>query len=269
MSAVILSASARRRARPMRLAWTAARPDRAGAACAERLRALLDQMPAFMWTTDRDLRIADVHGDASRLQGLTAVGQSVRERWGDADPIGAVAMHERALGGESVEDETTYEGRTLQSRLDPLRDGDGRVAGVIGVALDVTDRRRAEIEARESSLRLSALVERLPLVVYVKAADAPWRELESISPQIEDLLGYPAEQWLADGGLFERVIHPDDLARVAEAGRRLRETGEPVSLEYRMIGADGRTHHVHDETVLVERPDGTGYLQGVLLDMTR
>src|SRR3954447_10215222 len=135
MSAVSLSAPGL----PLRFARPAARSGPG----AERLLSLLEQMPAFMWTTDRELRITDVHGDAARLEGLAAVGQSVFERWGDAGAVGAIALHERALAGESFENECTFAGRTLQSRLEPLRDEAGQVVGAIGVALDVTDRRRA------------------------------------------------------------------------------------------------------------------------------
>ena len=41
-----------------------------------------------------------------------------------------------------------------------------------------------------------------------------------VSPQIQEILGFPPEEWVADPDLWMRQMHHDDRARVAEATER-------------------------------------------------
>src|SRR5918996_4693442 len=83
------------------------------------------------------------------------------------------------------------------------------------------------------------------------------------------MLGYPASTWLEDGELLTKVVHPDDLPWVTAECERVRETGEPMHAEYRIIRADGRTIWVLDHTLLVRDEDGAPlWVQGFLLDVS-
>ena len=53
------------------------------------------------------------------------------------------------------------------------------------------------------------VVERLPVVTYVTEYKERTR-LRWVSPQVEALFGFPAEDWLGDSTLFSDRIHPDD-----------------------------------------------------------
>jgi two-component system cell cycle sensor histidine kinase/response regulator CckA len=230
------------------------------------LRLLLEQLPARVWTTDVDLRVTAAFGELAQSSLFTQVGESVRERAADGDPAGAIAAHERALAGESVECEAELEGRLFVFHLEPLRDDDAATMGVIGVGVDLTEQRRMEAELRLAERRYRTLVEQLPLATYVTQA---WGRVDFVSPHIETMLGYTPEEWTTDPGLLDRVIHPEDLERVQAAGRRLREAGEPLSIEYRTIARDGRVLNMLDETVIVRDDEGKVlYLQGVLVDVT-
>ena len=112
-----------------------------------------------------------------------------------------------------------------------------------------------------------ALVEQLPLVVYVDALDERSTPLY-VSPQIESLLGYTATEWHADSDLYVRSVHADDRARVlAEiAGRN--GGAAPMSHDYRLHARDGSVVWVRDEEVVVRDANGAplhaaGYLQDV------
>ena len=115
-----------------------------------RIELMLRQLPAFVWTTDRDLRVTELLGEAAQAEHLTQVGSTLYEFWNNVDEIGAIAVHERALAGESVSDESTYENRTLRSQLEPLRAPDGSIIGVLGVAFDVTEERRLNRELSQA-----------------------------------------------------------------------------------------------------------------------
>jgi len=129
---------------------------------------------------------------------------------------------------------------------------------------------REEIERRlgNAEARYRALVEHIPVVTYVDAAD----EVSSavyMSPQVEAMLGYAPEEWLVDREFFVKLLHPEDRERVLAENKRTNESGKPFEAEYRLIARDGRTVWVHDEAVLVKDERGRPlFWQGVMTDMT-
>ena len=83
--------------------------------------------------------------------------------------------------------------------------------------------------------RYRSIVEHVPAVTYIDALDDAASSLY-VSPQIEDLLGYAPHEWMGDGDLWLRIIHPEDRARAAAENQRHNETGESFSLDYRVYG---------------------------------
>jgi diguanylate cyclase (GGDEF)-like protein/PAS domain S-box-containing protein len=139
-----------------------------------RLRLLLTQVPAVVWTVDLDMRITSLAGGGLSDQGLTPeqlIGAGYDALVGESRPkqLCADALR-RALQGETSRYETRRNERWLQNDVEPLRDAQGAVIGAIGVMLDVTEVRESAERfaqlARQDSLtalpnRL-ALEERLP-----------------------------------------------------------------------------------------------------------
>jgi diguanylate cyclase (GGDEF)-like protein/PAS domain S-box-containing protein len=148
-----------------------------------------------------------------------------------------------------------------------LTDADGRPMRMVGVGRDVTERHEAEHARDEAQSRYRRLVERLPLATYVERLDAA--SAIYISPQIADLVGYTAEEWVADPDFFAKVLHPDDHDRVLEAYVQTHRGVEPFDDDYRLIARDGRIVWIHDAAVIV--PDEAGkplYAQGYMIDVT-
>jgi PAS domain S-box-containing protein len=136
---------------------------------------------------------------------------------------------------------------------------------------EVAERERTEAELRKAEARYRALVEQLPAITYIETLDAGEREtdLSYVSPQIEDLFGYTAEEWMADPELFIRLLHPEDRERVLVEDERTECTGEPFREEYRQFTMDGGIVWVRDEALLVRDEDGRPlYWQGVIMDVT-
>jgi PAS domain S-box-containing protein len=124
-------------------------------------------------------------------------------------------------------------------------------------------RRLADLEARQQ-----ALLGRLPGVVYTLGVEPPHQVL-SISPQLEVLLGEPATDWIGESDMWKRLVHPDDVEGVAAEYERAKQTGEPLSAEYRLRTRDGQVRWVRDEAVLVCGGDGRPLCwQGILSDRT-
>ena len=90
-----------------------------------------------------------------------------------------------------------------------------------------------------------------------------------MSPQLETVLGYSAEEWASDREHFLKVVHPDDRDRVLAEHRRTRETGDLFSMEYRMVARDGSIHWFLDEARVVRNETGQPvFHHGFLLDIT-
>ena len=112
------------------------------------------------------------------------------------------------------------------------------------------------------------LIERLPLVVYIDRLDERSSPLY-VSPEIERLLGYTREEWLADPDLFSKSLHPEDHERVMAAILERNRTNAPIGYaDYRLIARDGRVVWVRDDEVIVGGENGAepvsqGYMQDV------
>jgi len=117
-------------------------------------------------------------------------------------------------------------------------------------------------------LRFQALVERLPLIVYVDRLDDRATNVYT-SPQTAELLGYLPEEWAGNPDLFLEILHPDDRARVVRAMEQIRSSGRDQVIEYRVVAADGRIVWLRDGgTVLRDEAGNPCLLQGYLLDIS-
>ncbi|GIU97505.1 MAG: histidine kinase [Actinomycetota bacterium] len=123
-------------------------------------------------------------------------------------------------------------------------------------------------EPRATADRLQGLIDTIPAVTYVLPPAWMDHPYLFVSPQVEELLGYPQEAWLTDGRLWRRVLHPADLERAVALAEDCERSGAPFELEYRMIGHDGRTVWVLDRARLVGEPGRDALWQGVLVDVT-
>ncbi|MBI4260280.1 MAG: PAS domain-containing protein [Actinobacteria bacterium] len=125
-----------------------------------------------------------------------------------------------------------------------------------------------ERRLRETEARYRNLVEQLPAVTYICALDEVATHLY-VSPQIEGLMGYTPEEWVADPDLWIRCIHPDDRDRVLDELKRTTGDETPFCVEYRAFRRDGRMVWLRDQDVVVRGPDGEVlYTQGLYLDIT-
>jgi len=134
----------------------------------------------------------------------------------------------------------------------------------------VGPRRGLVRDLRDADARYRAMVEHLPAVVYVAdiGAQATWHY---VSPRIEELLGYTAEQWLADTNLWVSLIHPDDRERVIEAEEfgGQRAIGDRSVIEYRMRRRDGREVWIRDEEIAIADDQGQPTrFRGFMIDIS-
>jgi two-component system, cell cycle sensor histidine kinase and response regulator CckA len=155
-----------------------------------RLKLVLDQTPAVLWATDTELRFTMGEGAALaslNLRPNQLAGTSLFAYFGTSDPdYPPIAAHRRALAGEAVSYHADWAGRTYESHVRPLFGSAGSVLGALGIALDVTDRKRLEEDERRRAGRLRGLME-----TSLTAGSAPSLEdaLQAISEGACALLG--------------------------------------------------------------------------------
>jgi PAS domain S-box-containing protein len=119
--------------------------------------------------------------------------------------------------------------------------------------------------------RFRSVVEHLTAIVYIE--DMPTTDqigrMLYVSPQVEDLLGFTQEEWLADPIAWSRQFHPEDRDRVRAIYEEVERTGGPFLAEYRMFARDGSVKSFRDEAIVVRDAAGIPrYWQGVMFDVT-
>lgn len=119
-----------------------------------RLRVLVEQLPAVLWTVDKDLRFTSSLGAGLSRLGLKPnqlVGKSLLEYFETADQTFLpIASHRRALGGEPMTFHVEWKSGSYACHVEPLRNADGELEGAICMSLDITDRKQLEEQLRQA-----------------------------------------------------------------------------------------------------------------------
>ena len=148
--------------------------------------------------------------------------------------------------------------------------GSGDLWQLVGV---LTSANRASVgdgdgQLHRAEARYRALVEQIPAVTFMAPLDGSTSELY-VSPQIEELLGFSAQEWLEEPFLWYRQLHPEDQVRWTESFARTCFSGERLRAEFRFLARDGRVVWVHGEAKLVMDEHGApSFLHGVAFDIT-
>lgn len=122
-----------------------------------RLRMLTEQIPAILWTTNREHEFTSSRGQALANLGLKPGelnGQTLMAAFNTDDASDApIDIHARALRGENSTSVIKWKNHWFQAHVEPLRDSFDEIVGAIGVALDVTDQHQLE-ESIEAAQRI-------------------------------------------------------------------------------------------------------------------
>ena len=234
------------------------------AASEARFRAAIGAVDGILWTNEASGRMV---GDQPGWAGLTGQSQDQYQGlgWADAvhpDDIGptlqawTVAV---ARGGPF-----TFEHRVLRRdgvwrdyavRAVAALEADGSIREWIGVHTDITERKRAEEQLRDSESRFRAMADSAPAPVWITAVDGG---LTFANEAFTQVTGVEAEALLGDAWI--RLIHPDDLPGVGAKRAAARAGPSAYGFEARFLCAGG----VYRWMVANARPriDAEGRFQG-------
>jgi PAS domain S-box-containing protein len=146
----------------------------------------------------------------------------------------------------------------------PIPGGEGEQTLIGGMAIDVTDRKRAEESLRESEERFRRMADHAPVMIWVTESDGhcsflgkTWYEFTGRTP--EESLGFG---WI-------EAVHPADRAAAGATFLAANERQEGFRQEYRLLHKDGTYHWVIDAALPRFGDDGTflGYI-GSVIDIT-
>jgi len=146
-----------------------------------------------------------------------------------------------AAGGPSVNEEwidfaETGEHLLVETIKTPMRDGSGKLIGVLGIARDITRRRQAEIDLRNSEEKLRLAQVGAGLGVWecdLKSGVTRW------SPEVEAMYGLAAGSFGGDLASWLACVHPEDRpGLMASVGGHM-HSREPFEVEFRIVRPDG------------------------------
>jgi len=239
-----------------------------------RLNSVINGAPVVLFAVDRTGTMTFIQGHGMEQFGIESeqiLGRTADDVFASYPQI--IQSFRRAFAGEEVTSTNTIgineQQVTYEYRLAPERDERGRVTGVIGVANDITERRRAQDALSESQRALETLVSNLPGFAYRCRNDADWT-MDYVSAGVEDVTGYAPEELIAGNPTtVGEMIHPDDRDMVWQGVQAAVDARESFLLEYRLVARSGEIVWVWEHGQAILDDDGEILaLEGFVSDVT-
>ena len=206
------------------------------------------QEAAIIGKTDKDLFTADVAKSFRSYdqKAIVTNAASINEEW----VTYAVDGHRELL-------------ETIKT---PVYDVNGNLLGVLGIAWDITEKKRIEEELLKERTRFLNLVDSVDGIVW--ETDAQTLTFTYVSREALRLLGYPLDDWHKERFWWQH-LHPDDRDQIYDATVRATASGEDHDLSYRFLAADGRTVWIQDRINVVLENGRPRWRRGIMVDTTQ
>ncbi|MGI0491128.1 PAS domain S-box protein [Alkalinema pantanalense CENA528] len=242
------------------------------------LAALLNNIPHIAWIKDEQSRFIAVNQPFAEACGLAAeelVGQTDYDIWPDdlaqayrQDDFQVLRSGQRKV----VEERVALANGTLgwlETTKTPFRNNQGHLAGTVGIAADITDRKNAEIALQDSERRYSSLANAVPVAIY--RFDSPLNCVY-VNERWSEMTGRPIEAALGQGWID--ALHPDDRDRLLATWENLCQQASPSTQslqvgEWRHLRPDGTVNWFYSQVAQEFDAAGNiiGYV-GTLTDIT-
>ncbi len=209
-------------------------------------------------------------------------GYQIQEMLGRKTNILSSGKHSRAFYQEMWETITSgkvWRGDVINRRKDgtlyyedmtitPVLDDDGSIVGYIAIKQDITAYRQAVEQLQQSNERFHRLINSVHAHFYmVEYSPENGYNNKYFSENIEDLTGYPRENFIEDWDFWSSIVHPDDRQTFLHNQRKILE-GQSIGSEYRILHASGKELWVNDNAQAIRHPDGRTMIYATITDIT-
>ncbi len=236
-------------------------------------RLLLDEVGAFVYTTDMQGRYTFANRMVLQLLGHPleyVLGKDISHFFGDKGNEALRETDRRVLqNGETIAREesnlilTTGELRTYWSTKKPLRDAGGQIIGMIGISHDITEKKRLEDKLRGQKELLDAILENVDALIYMKGAD---RRFLYANQRVAEVFGQPVEKII--GSLDSELMPAEAADRFWQQDQQILASGQRRACEESLVDANGLLRHYWSVIIPWTGPDGTPAIIGLSTDIT-
>jgi PAS domain S-box-containing protein len=206
----------------------------------EKYRLLSENASDIIWTTDMNLKFTYASPSVEKLLGYTPeefTSLTVDKTLTSPSLELAMVAFQEELAVEQLEQKDLERTRTIESELickdgstvwlevkmTFLRDEAGHPTGILGIARDIAERKKAEQALRQSEERYRTILEETGDGYFETDLAGNFTFVNDAQAR---LLGYSKEELI---GATYRVFTPEeDVKAVFEAYHRMYETGEPL-----------------------------------------
>jgi PAS domain S-box-containing protein len=171
------------------------------------LQQLVGQIPAILWTMDKELCLTSLQGSRiaelqSQFKQLLEFNLKQSTASGDNGKP-EIKAHLEALQGNGASFELYLWDHYYHCTVEPFRDPDGAVVGCLGIALDITSRKHDEDLIRMQSTALEAAADGIMIT-------DPDGIIQWGNPALAELTGYPLAELIGrTPALFNSGTHPE------------------------------------------------------------
>jgi PAS domain S-box-containing protein len=202
---------------------------------------------------DRDFRIQRINDEALRIDGRPRdeiIGKTHWEAWPGSEQLPIADAYRKAMRDRStatMEQLYHHNGKPMwiEARVFPVEDG------LAVFFRDITERKRAESEIRDSEARFRMIADAMPQIVWAARPDGFH---DYFSRKLYDYLGVPEDEAIGDA--WQHLLHPDDVPHMEACWRRSLATGEPYEAEYRVRHRSGEYRWILARALPVRDEDG-------------
>jgi diguanylate cyclase (GGDEF)-like protein/PAS domain S-box-containing protein len=218
-----------------------------------------------IFAKDKQGRYLLFNQETARIHGSTSA-QALGKNDHDIFPNQAAMIRANDLQVMAEDRIITYEetvtmaqgDRTFLATKGPLRGNDGSVIGIFGIAHDITERKQAEQRLRDSELRMRALIQAIPDLVWLKDTDGVYlscnARFEQFFGALEDTIVGKTDYDFVDKELADFFRKNDQVA--------MNKGGPSSNEEWVTFASDG--HRELLETTKTPVRDAIGKVVGVL-----
>ena len=215
-----------------------------------------------------------MNGAATEAEHLAIVNGS-KQSWylepGRYEAFMATLERDGCVVGFEAEVRARADGRHLWVRENShvVRGADGQVLFYEGTVEEITDRVQARAALERSERELREVTGQVPGVVYrvVLQADGT-RRIDFLSDGVRQLFGIGPEEAVQNNRLLAQFRHPEDRNRVDAAITASAAGHTPLTIEYRVVLADGTEKWVQQTSVTAGGTDGAQVRIGVMIDVS-